>query len=288
MSMPEVTHRFAHLDEAVIHYAVAGPPDGAPLVLLHGWPQTWHEWRHLLPDLCTRYRVVMPDLRGSGDSSKPAGGYDKRTIAADIAELLAREGIRRFRLLGHDWGGPTAYALAVANPDAVERLAILDVTIPGDGVEAINQGGKRWHHLFHRTLDLPEMLVQGRERAYITWFFRTFAHRRDAITEADIDEYARCIVQPGALRAGFGYYRATEQDAAHNRETVARFKLPMPVLALGGAESWGRRMECLESLRRVASDVQGGTIAGSGHWIPEEQPRLLLDRLLPFLAGEGA
>jgi pimeloyl-ACP methyl ester carboxylesterase len=165
----------------------------------------------------------------------------------------------------------------------VRRLVILDVTIPGDGSPNISQGGRRWHHMFHQTLDLPEALVTGREDIYLGWFYRSYAARPDAIPEADIAEYLRVYRQPGALRAGFSYYRAIPQDIADNAATAARLKLPMPVLALGGDRGWGRGMEVVESLQRLAVDVQGGVIEHCGHFMPEEQPAELLRRLLAFL-----
>ena len=171
---------------------------------------------------------------------------------------------------------------AAAHPGAVRKLAILDVTIPGDGSPNISQGGRRWHHAFHQTLDLPEALITGREDIYFGWFYRNYGARPDAIPDADIAEYLRTYRQPGALRAGFSYYRAIPRDIADNTETIARFKLSMPVLALGGDRSWGRGMEVVESLRRVATEVQGGVIENCGHWMPEEQPAELLKRLLEF------
>ena len=281
----EIEHQTLQLARVNLHVATAGA--GIPLVLLHGWPQTWHEWRKLMPLLAGHYRLVMPDLPGLGDSSRPAGGYDKKTIAADLVEMCERLQLGRFHLLGHDWGGPTAFALACALPAAVRTLTILDVTIPGIGPD-ISQGGKRWHHAFHMTPDLPETLVQGREREYLSWFYSEFSWQRGAIGEADIDEYVRCYSQPGALRAGFGYYRNIPQDQADNRAILASgFRLNMPVLALGGArtEARGRGEEPLESLRMIASNVQGGVIPDCGHFIAEEQPALLAERLLAFLAA---
>ncbi|MFL5253775.1 MAG: alpha/beta fold hydrolase [Rhodopila sp.] len=137
--------------------------------------------------------------------------------------------------------------------------------------------------MFHQTLDLPEALVTGREDIYLGWFYRTYPARPDAIPEADIAEYLRVYRQPGALRAGFSYYRALPQDIADNAALAARFKLPMPVLGLGGDRSWGRGMEVVESLRRLAVDVQGGVVENCGHFMPEEQPEDLLRRLIAFL-----
>ena len=278
--MTGITHHHADLGDVRLHYVTAG--EGFPVVLLHGWPQSWYEWRHVLPGLAAKYRVIAPDLRGLGDSSRPLTGYDKKTVGNDIWRLLERLNIPEFFLVGHDWGGPTAYAIAAAHPGAVRKLAVLDVTIPGDGSPNISQGGRRWHHAFHQTPDLPEALVAGREDIYLGWFYRNYGHRPDAIPESDIAEYLRVYRQPGALRAGFAYYRAIPQDIADNETVAARFKLPMPVLALGGDSAWGRRMETIESMRRMATDVRGGVIENCGHWMPEEQPAILLEHLLTF------
>jgi pimeloyl-ACP methyl ester carboxylesterase len=195
-------------------------------------------------------------------------------------------GLASFHLVGHDWGGPCAFALACAVPDRVRTLAILDVTIPGIGPD-ISQGGRRWHHAFHMTPELPETLTQGREREYLGWFYREFCWQRGAIAPADIEEYVRRYSQPGAMRAGFEYYRALPQDRADNQRLLeSGFRLRMPVLALGGArtEARGRGEEPLESLRAIASDVRGGAIAECGHFIPEEQPAALAERLLGHFA----
>jgi pimeloyl-ACP methyl ester carboxylesterase len=266
------------LGDVRIHYVTAG--SGPHLVLLHGWPQTWYAWRHVIKDLADHYFIVAPDLRGLGDSSRPLSGYDKRTIADDVWRLMSRNlGIQSFYLAGHDWGGPVAYALAVAHPEAVRRLAILDVTIPGDGTANFSQSGKRWHHGFHRTKDLPEALIAGREDIYLEWFFHNFGATPTAISSDDIAEYLRTYRMPGALHAGFEYYRALERDILDNQENP---KLDMPVLALGGACSWGRGLEVVESLRRVARDVRGGVVEGAGHWIPEEQPEHLAKEFEAF------
>jgi pimeloyl-ACP methyl ester carboxylesterase len=252
--------------------------------LLHGWPQTWYEWRKLIPLLAHRYRVIAPDLPGLGESSRPAHGYDKKTIASDLREMCAQLRLSSFHLIGHDWGGPCAFALACAAPHAVKTLAILDVTIPGIGPD-ISQGGRRWHHAFHMTPELPEALVAEREREYLGWFYREFCWQRGAIVQGDVDEYLRCYRQPGAMRAGFEYYRSLPQDKTDNRALLdSGFRLPMPVLALGGArsEARGRGEEPLESLRAIAQDVRGGAIAECGHFIPEEQPHVLAERLLEF------
>jgi pimeloyl-ACP methyl ester carboxylesterase len=283
-------HAHARLSQVAMHYVTCGNASAEPVVLLHGWPQTWHEWRHVMPMLAARHHVIAPDLRGLGDTSRPPEGYDSATVATDVAELVIDVlGHRRFHLVGHDWGGPTAFALACAQSAAVRTLTLVDVAVPGLGPD-FSQGGKRWHHAFHMTPDLPEALVQGREREYLSWFYREFAWRRDAITAADIDEYLRTYTQPGALRAGFAYYRALPLNVERNRALRdGGFRLPMPVLAVGGgrAEARGRGSEPEASVREIADDVRGLVVADSGHFVPEEQPQVLADALLAFFGAGG-
>jgi len=272
-------HHTVTLDEVRMHYVMAG--SGDPVVLLHGWPQTWYEWRRIIPALAERYTVIAPDMRGLGDSSKPVGGYDKRTVAGDIYQLVRKLGFEKIFLVGHDWGGPTAYAYASAHPQDVRKLVILDVAIPGAGLEQIrlsSRTGGIWHIAFHNVRDLAEMLVAGRERAYLTWFYRS-AYNPGAITEAEIDEYVRCYSAPGAMRAGFEYYRAIWDDVDHNKEN-AKTKLHMPVLALGGQRGFGGMP--LRSMKELAENVRGGVIERCGHWIAEERPDYLIEQLLAF------
>jgi pimeloyl-ACP methyl ester carboxylesterase len=237
-----------------------------------------------MPRLAPHHRLVVPDLRGLGDSSRPADGYDKKTVAEDLWQLLAGTlGLTRWHLVGHDWGGPVAFALAAAHEEAIRTLTIVDVTLPGIGPD-ISQGGRRWHHAFHMTPDLPEALVQGREREYLTWFYRAFSWRREAFGDADIDEYLRTYRDPDALRAGFAFYRNIPQDTADNRALLeSGRRLQMPVLAIGGGrpEARGRGTEPEQSLREIATDVTGAVIPDCGHFVPEEAPvelaRLLTD-----------
>ena len=280
----DLKHNYADLGDVLLHYVSSG--DGPPVVLLHGWPQTWWEWRHIIPVLAASYTVIAPDLRGLGDSSRPLYGYDKKTIANDIWRLLSEVlGYDGFFLVGHDWGGPTAYALAAAHPEQVKKLAILDVTIPGWGGD-FSEAGRRWHHQFHSVPDLPEALTRDREELYLGWFFKTFAYKPNAITDIDLKEYVRTYSQPGAMRAGFSYYRALPQDIKDNIKRIKKQKLQMPVLAIGGGVSYpngrGRGAHTAESLCRVAHNVTGKVFDNCGHFIPEEAPQRLNDCLMAF------
>jgi pimeloyl-ACP methyl ester carboxylesterase len=264
-----------------LHYITAG--EGFPLVLLHGIPQTCHEWRYVMPALSKKFRVIAPDLRGLGDSSHPVSGYDKKTMSNDIWRLLKSLNIDSFFLVGHDWGGPIAFSLAAQHPEAVKKLAILDVAIPGDGAD-FSQNGRRWHHPLFRTPDLPEALfLGGREHLIINWLFDNYGYLPNCIGEEDRKEYLRTYVKPGAMRAMFSIYRTLPQDAEDNAAMIkANGKLKMPVLALGGDKSFGRGMEVLESLQRMAENATGGLVPNSGHWVTEEQPEFVAKALLDF------
>ncbi|WP_418315514.1 alpha/beta hydrolase [Piscinibacter sakaiensis] len=236
-SQPE--HHWLDLADSRVHYVTMG--DGAPLVLLHGWPQTWYAWRKLMPALAQRHRVIAPDLRGLGDSSRPADGFDKRSVARDVADLLQRGlGIDRAAVVGHDWGGPVAFALAAFHPKLVSRLVMLDAAVPGDGSGTFSQSGRRWHHAFHQTPELPEQLISGREAIYYGWFYEHYGHVRGAIDADASAEFLRTYRDPQTLRTGLAYYRALDADVAANAQWLKDNRLQMPVLAIGGAEAYGR------------------------------------------------
>ncbi|HZP46365.1 MAG TPA: alpha/beta hydrolase [Candidatus Binataceae bacterium] len=275
-------HHTIALDDVRLHYVTCGRGD--PIVLLHGWPQTWYEWRRIMPALAENYTVIAPDMRGLGDSSRPPTGYDKRTVANDIYQLVRKLGFEKIFLVGHDWGGPVAYAYACAHPEDVRKLVILDVTIPGEAWEKIPQlrrQGGIWHLAFHNVRDLPEALVAGRERIYLSWFYRSVAYNPTAISEQEIDEYVRTYATPGAMRAGFEYYRAIFTDIDDNKQYAAT-RLKMPVLALGGER--GFRNAPLHSMRALAENVRGGIVERAGHWLAEERPDYLIEQLRAFFA----
>ena len=278
-----LTHHYYDTGEVALHYVKAGKGD--PLLLLHGWPQSWYCWHKIMPALSQHYSIIAPDLRGLGDSSRPLEGYDKATVAEDIRKLVHDHlNIDRYFVIAHDWGGPVAYCLAATYPEHVRKLVMLDTAVPGDGSDGFSQKGRRWHHAFHRTADLPEALVAGREDVYLGWFYRNYGYQPGAISPADMEEYLRTYRQPGALRAGFAYYRAMDQDIAHNESLRKKGKLAMPILALGGGKAFGRGGDTLDSMKRVATDVRGGIIEDCGHWMQEEQPEQVTDAALAFFA----
>ncbi|WP_254762943.1 alpha/beta fold hydrolase [Natrinema marinum] len=269
-------HGRARVNGVELHYVTAG--DGPPVVLLHGWPQTWYEWREVIPELAEEYTVIAPDLRGLGDSETPVSGYDKDTVATDVRELVHELGFgdEPIGLVGHDWGMPTAYAYAAQYRDEVRALVVLEAGLPG-----VNEDEKRhlWHTRFHGVRDLPERLVAGRERLYLDWFYKEGAYDPAAIDDDARDEYVRCYSQAGGLRGGFEYYRAYEADAENNREH-AEDPLEIPVLALGGEASF--RELPIRDMNAVATDVDGEVVDRAGHWLPEERPAYFVDRVTTF------
>lgn len=290
MSQDQFEHHYAQLKGVRLHYVTAGPLDGIPVLLVHGYPQTWYEWRALMPLLSDRYRLIAPDTRGLGDSSRPLDGYDKKTVADDLWRLMHDVlGYEKFVSVGHDWGAPTAFRVAADHPDNVTHLVMLDVPVPGDRPKGSGIGGTpRWHHQFHQVPDLPEALTNGRERLYLEYFFMNGCDAAGAITGDDVSEYVRTYSQVGAMRAGFSYYRNMRRDVADNRELFETgFKLPMPCLGIGGGGPRGRGELVMESLRRVCSGrVDGGAIADCGHFIPEEKPQELADWMRRFLEND--
>lgn len=278
------SHHTTTVNDVRLHYVIGG--QGDPVVLLHGWPQTWYEWRQVMPALAEQYTVIVPDMRGLGDSGKPLAGYDSRSVAADIHALVEQLGYSEIHLAGHDLGGWVAYAYAAEYRDQVRRLAIMEIIAPDDPIlqfTTLTPHGSLWHFNFHFLRDLPEALITGRERLYLSWFYRNGAYNPAAFREADIDEYVRHYAAEGGLRAGFEYYRALFTNIEQTRE-YARTKLEMPLLALGGEASFGGFMG--QEWPKYAANVQAEVVPQAGHWIPEEQPAWLSERLLAFFAGE--
>ena len=277
------THHMSSVNGIQLHYVIGG--HGDPVLLLHGWPETWYAWRHVMPALAKNYTVIAPDLRGLGDSSRPVTGYDGKTTAEDIHQLVTKLGFKSIFLVGHDIGTQVAYSYAAAHPSEVKRLAVMELTIPG-----FAPPGRMpiWWGIFHQTPDVPEALVQGKEMIYLSWFFSNLAYNPAAITQADINEYVRHYASPGGLRAGFEYYRAFPEDATQN-QNYSKTKLTMPVLAIGGGyiPTFGGNItmpSIVYGMQQLAQNVTGITVPNSGHFIPDEQPTVVVEQLTRFFS----
>jgi pimeloyl-ACP methyl ester carboxylesterase len=265
-----------------IHYVIGG--QGEPLVLLHGWPQTWYEYHRIMPRLAEQYTVIVPDLRGAGDSEAPAAGYDKETMAEDLRGLLDHLQKDAVHLVGHDIGVMVAYPFAAKYPGRVKSLTLAEAPIPGvePGWTAATSLRFLWHFGFHAEPGTPELLTAGRERAYLQSFYKKFSVVPGAFPEEEVDVYARAYARPGRMTAGFAWYRALDTDAARNAE-LQKTRLPMPLLMVSGGAFGTTEAMLIGQGQVIATDVRAAVIAGSGHWILEEQPDLFLGALRAFL-----
>lgn len=277
---PAIQDHTATVNDITLHYLQAGRGNGSPVVLLHGYAETSHMWRPLMPKLADRHVVIAPDLRGAGTSSKPDGGYDKKTMAQDIHALVRSLGYRKVRIVGHDIGLMVAYAYAAQYPDEVDSIVLMDAFLPGVGdwtkVWLLRD---LWH--FHFYGETPLKLVAGRERTYFEHFWNDFAaDRTRSIPEADRQFYAKEYARPEGMRAGFEYFRNFEQDAK-DFAGFAQTKLQMPMLVLSGEKAGGQFL--IDQGRMVDSNVEGVIIKGSGHWLMEEAPDQTIPALVAFL-----
>src|ERR1700688_1093961 len=241
---------------------------GAVVVLIHGYAENSDSWAPLAADLMKDHTVVEPDLRGIGRSSKPTGGYDKKTQAKDIRAVVTALGFDRTFVVAHDIGTMVAYAYAAMYPDKVERLVVMDAPIPG--IEPWNEillDPRVWHFNFHGPD--AERLVAGRERIYLDRIWNDFTGDPSKPDEATRNFFAATYAQPGGMRAGFAQFTAFSQDA-HDNEIFEQVKLTMPVLAVGGEKSFGSLQAVI--MRHVATNVQEAVVKGSGHWLMEERP----------------
>ena len=279
------TSRFIDAGGLRQHAVIGG--DGPPLLLVHGWPENWYAWRLLMPALARDFQVIAVDQRGIGLTDKPEDGYDTGTLAGDLVALMDALGHQRFAVVGHDTGLIIGYALAADHPERVERLAIAEVpgppgVLPGPPLfipESLNN--RLWHIPFNRVDRVPEQLVSGREDIFYGYEFAIQAGNRK-LPDDLIDYYVRLYANPDGLRASFGFYRAWGTTLAQNEQRKTR-PLTMPVLAIGGAESWGEAVA--NGIKPAAEDVQGVVIPGAGHWVAEQAPDQMLDALTAFLAS---
>ncbi len=275
---PDFRTRDVATNGTTIHVRSGG--SGPAVVLLHGYGETGDMWAPMAIDLARDHTVVVPDLRGMGLSSKPPGGFDKKTQAADIAGVLDELKIDRADLVTHDIGNMVGYAFAAQYPQRVTRFVLIDAPVPGVGPwDEILKNPLLWHFRFGG----PDMerLVAGRERIYLDRFWNEFSASPARFSEAAREHNAKLYALPGAMHSGFMQFAAFDQDAVDNQAFMARGKLAMPVLAVGGEKSFGKAMA--DIMRHAASNVREGVIPDSGHWIMEENPTATIAMVRSFL-----
>jgi pimeloyl-ACP methyl ester carboxylesterase len=276
------TGGYVEAGEVRLHAVIGGK--GPPLLLVHGWPETWYAWRLLMPALARDFEVIAVDQRGRGLSDKPADGYDTGTLAGDLVALMDALGHERFAVVGHDTGFAISYALAADHPNRVDRVALAE--IPGSPGAAPSPpvlvpgpiNDRLWHLPFNRLEKINEQLVEGREGIFFAWEFDAAAKK---LPDEVIDYYVGLLSDPEALRGSFGFYRALDTTIAQDEQRKTT-RLRMPVLAIGGEASFGEHVA--DAMKLVADDVQSLVIAGVGHFVAEEAPDEMLAALTAFLA----
>jgi len=275
------TSRYVETGKLRLHAVIGG--DGPPLLLVHGWPESWYAWRLLMPALAWDFEVIAVDQRGMGLSDKPQSGYDTGTQAGDLVALMDALGHKQFAVVGHDTGFAIAYALAADHPDRVTRLALAEIPGSPGTVTAPplflpgSLNDRLWHLGFNRIDKLNEQLVAGREDLFFRWEFDAAAKK---LTDDVINYYVRMLSNPDSLRGSFGWYRALDTTIAQDVKRKTR-RLTMPVLAIGGEASFGQHVG--DAVKVVADDVQSVVIPGTGHFVAEEAPDEMLAALKRFL-----
>ena len=254
--------------------------EGPAVLLLHGYGETGDMWAPLAARLARNHKVIVPDLRGLGLSSRPAGGYDKKTQAEDMAGVLDSLKIDKVDLVTHDIGNMVGYAFAAQHPDRVKKFVTIDAPLPGIGPwDDIVRSHALWHFSFYGPD--AERLVKGRERIYLDRLWNEFSADPKKFDEASRKHYAQLYAAAGAMHAGFEQFKAFDQDAADNKAFVAKGMLTMPVLAIGGEKSFGPMMGTV--MRAAATNVKTAIVPNSGHWVMEENPEATMKLIEDFL-----
>ena len=278
------TSRYIDTGDLRQHVVTGG--DGPPLLLIHGWPQTWYAWRLVMLALARHFQLIVPDQRGCGLSGKPEDGYDTGALAGDLAVLMDALGHQRFAVAGHDTGMWIGYALAADHPGRVGRLAVAETPLPGVSPSPplfanAHLNNALWHFAFNRLTAVNDELVTGREEVYFGWQFATKAAK--PLPDYAVRHYIDTLAAgPDALHASFAIYRALDATIAQNQQRKTQ-RLRMPVLGIGGAMSLGEQVA--DTMKLAADDVQTLVIPGCGHHPPEEAPEKTLAALTAFLAS---
>lgn len=278
------THKTVVVNGISLHYVTGG--QGEPVLLLHGYPETWYAWRKVMPALSRKYTVIAPDMRGLGDSSRPDNeDYTKKSVAGDMYKLVQSLGYKQISLIAQDMGGPVAASFAGMHPEAVRKMVIIDTLIPGYGLEAAmdTAHGGSWHFGLFADRETALLLTKGREKEFFTqWAFRgKYVVDKATFTDTDIREYVRHYAAPGGMAAGFGYYQAFAQDAKDNAALFAQAKITCPILAVGGESGIGEGT--LKSMKNLSTNVRGVIVKNCGHFVNEESPAELSRIAIEFL-----
>ncbi|HEY0253240.1 MAG TPA: alpha/beta hydrolase [Kofleriaceae bacterium] len=265
-------HRTVTANGQQLHVVIGGKGD--PIVLIHGWPETWYEWNAVMPLLAATHTVIVPDLRGLGDSARAKTGFDKKTLAEDIYQLVHGLGFEKVMLVGHDWGAPVAYAYAANHRDAVTKLVMIEGAPFGPWTK---ERAPYWFFGFQSIPDFAERVLAGHEREYLMWFYKNPDF--GVLGDTAIEEYARTYASPAGIKAGAELYRAIGQDIADNKD-AQKHPLEIPVLAIGAEHGNGAVVGT--TMKLLAKHVTAIVIPKAAHFLPELQPELVANKILAF------
>ncbi|MFD2602679.1 alpha/beta fold hydrolase [Flavobacterium suzhouense] len=273
-------HETATVNGIKIHYVIGGK--GEPLVLVHGFGQNWYMWNRLLPELSKHFTVIAPDLRGVGESGKPEGGYDKKTMASDIHELVNQLGYKKINLAGHDIGLMVAYAYVAQYEDSVNKVAIMDALLPGvEPVWSSVSASAWWFGFF--AWPASGDIVKGKEKEFLTNFWPVVGHVKEPFTPEETTEFIRAYAVPGGTTAAFKWFGAFPQDGKDNLIFMKK-KIKTPLLAMGGEYFAAAFLK--DHSKLVAENVTESKIANSGHWLVQENTAQVQKDLLDFFLSK--
>lgn len=286
--IPGVEHRFHTVGDVRLHVAHAGPPDGPAVLLVHGWPQHWWVWRDVIPRLAQGYRVICPDLRGLGWSSEPGHGYDKESLAGDVLALMAHLGLERATWVGHDWGAYCGFLAALRAPDRIRRLVALSAPHPWPSRRDRRNPLRLAAFAYQVPLSLP-FVGRGMMRAGAARLVLRVARSRGRFSDRELEIYDATLRTPAGARATVGYYRTftTRELAPLMAGRYATSRLSVPTHLMMGDRDPIARGSRLDGYEAHARTLSVEWVAGAGHFLPEEAPELVTDRILEMLARDA-
>jgi haloacetate dehalogenase len=284
--MTGIKHHTVRANDIRQHYMEAG--EGAPVVLLHGFPETSYAWRYQIPELAKKYRIIAPDLRGYGETDKPTTGYDKRNMAKDLRELMRALEIPKIALVGHDRGARVATRFAKDHPEGLDRLVVMDNVPTRIVARDFNPIMARayWFFIFNQVPDLPEALISGREDLWLSHLFADWSYNPYTISGEAFETYVKAYRRPGALRGALADYRANAEDVAQDQVDADK-KIACPTLSLWGADFYavGQMFDMQAVWAEMSENLRTAEIQQCGHLPQEEQPEIVNKLLTDFLDG---
>jgi pimeloyl-ACP methyl ester carboxylesterase len=283
-----VSHHFVDVGGLRMHYAEAG--EGDPLVMLHGWPQHWYQWRHQIPELAKHYRVICPDLRGFGWSDAPRSGYDKETLAADIVKLLDVLELDRVKLIGHDWGGWCGFLICMHHPKLIERYLALNIALPW-GKTDLRTFSTLWRFWYQAVLATPGLgssILRNRAGGVVRFALRDTSQRKEAWTDADLKAFSEPLREPARANATSRLYRTflTREFPAVARGKYQHMRLRTPTLLVFGTKDVAISTNLLRGYEPYVDAFELELVPETGHFIAEEKPALVTQRALDFFSPE--